>query len=146
MRNMDVMSLPGGNGDTLVDNGNCYPMGREGKEERWREAVVDLDRRWLLAGNVPAEEMTMADGGPLRAEVRPTNQHRRRRTGAEAALHMQGDVTALLQEYPGTKHIRLTCAAECRNGNLCHGENRAALIREWMDVAETQNGAPTTSP
>ena len=82
MRNVDVMRLPDGEG--TGDNGNCFPMGRGGKEERWREAVVDLDRRWLLAGDVPAEEMRMADGGPLREEVRPTSQNRRRRTGAEA--------------------------------------------------------------
>ena len=49
--------------------GNPFRMGRSGGEERWREAVVDLHCRWMAAGDKRPEEMLMADGEAIRAEL-----------------------------------------------------------------------------
>ena len=40
--------------------GNPFPMGDGGKDERRRELVLDLHKRWLRAWDVPAADMRCA--------------------------------------------------------------------------------------
>ena len=81
--------------------GNPFPMGAGGRASEWRAACVDLHRRWLMAGDVPAEEMSMPDGAAVPHRLRPQRREARL-TGNIAMQALVSRIDAVWQMCTGT--------------------------------------------
>ena len=92
--------------------------------------VVRLHRRWLEAGNVPADEMTTEDGAPLKRANAP------KRGSRESKMRGDEQIRALQermdQRDDDTRAIRFTCSKACNAGALCHGTNLAEIAEEYI--------------
>ena len=115
-------------------------MGRSEGEERWREAVVDLHCRWMAAGDKRPDEMLMADGETVRAELIDG------RYAAMLGKQAVAKVERVLRANPDKGCLRFHCSKPCRDGRLCHGENLAeagrCIQRKWLEERRTASGAP----
>ena len=101
-----------------------------GDPEGERAMVVRLHRRWLEAGNVPADEMTTEDGAPLKRANAP------KRGSRESKMRGDEQIRALQermdQRDDDTRAIRFTCSKACNAGALCHGTNLAEIAEEYI--------------
>ena len=120
---------------------NPFPMGHDGRDERRRDLVLGLHKRWLRAWHTPAGDMRMEDGGTLPLDVRPPTEFAAL-TGDRAVKRL--GTMAKLAVAAGYGAIRLECSTACRAGHPCHCENHAETMRAQLRMRGNEFEGPYT--
>ena len=111
--------------------GNPFRMGKSGRDEEYRAAVITAHAAWVTARNVPAMNFMQRRGGLLAAvpAIEPSGGNGRR-VGSEA----WEAVSCIAARHRGVRCIRLACTRECReharSGGGCHAFALAHALRE----------------